>query len=65
MKLAFRIECPHCKWGYPWSDTLVNMGWVYLVCQHCNEKFYTKISIPSVNVECEKDMPNLPIYRPI
>ena len=37
MKIAFRIECPFCKWGFPWSDNYVNVGWIEVTCNHCGE----------------------------
>jgi hypothetical protein len=61
MKIAFRIECAHCKWGFPWSDNYVNMGWMTLECPHCDRKFYTKISIPVVDIQTQKEEPNCPI----
>lgn len=57
MKIAFRIECPHCKWGVQWSNDYVNQGWLRLTCSHCAEFFYTKISIPTVEVQTAKELP--------
>jgi hypothetical protein len=56
MKIAFRIECPHCHWGSPWSDNDVNQGWVLLRCQHCDKEFYNKITIPEVKIEIAKEL---------
>jgi hypothetical protein len=58
MKIAFRIECPHCHWGSPWSDNYVNMGWVKLRCGHCDEEFYTKITINNVDIAISKELPS-------
>lgn len=55
MKLAFRIECPHCGWGFPWSDAYVNQGWLMKPCAHCYELFCFKISIPTINIEISKE----------
>ena len=57
MKISFRLECPHCKWGHPWHDKYVNMGWVNLTCHHCEKKFYTKIAITGVDVNTQKEPP--------
>ena len=57
MKISFRIDCPHCHWGYPWSDRYVNTGWLILRCGHCNDTFCLKINIPVVQVETEKILP--------
>ena len=58
MKIAFRLECPFCKWGHEWRDEYVNMGWVSLICFHCGKKFYSKISIPSIDVSIEQFLPS-------
>lgn len=57
MKIAFRLECPHCNWGHEWSNNYVNMGWLELYCSHCGKHFFTKISIPAVNVETQTTLP--------
>jgi hypothetical protein len=56
MKLAFRIECPHCKWGVEFRDSYVNQGWLELECYHCDNAFFTKVSVPEVKIEIEKEM---------
>lgn len=61
MKVAFRIECPHCKWGFEWSDHYVNQGWISLNCEHCSKGFYTKITIPMVQVETQIEDPVAPV----
>ena len=61
MKVAFRIECPICHWGNKWRDDYVNMGWIGIVCSHCQEKFYTKVKISGLNVETAKEPPELPV----
>lgn len=61
MEIAFRIECPHCRWGYPWSNALVNQGWTCLRCHHCGRMFHVKISVPVVSVEVQAAEPNAPI----
>jgi len=58
MKITFRLECPHCKWGCPWNDKYVNMGWISLACAHCGKKFYTKITITGVGVDTRKELPD-------
>ena len=61
MKIALRLECPHCKWGVPWHDSFVNMGWIEMSCAHCDETFFTKITITGFNVETSKELPiNVP-----
>jgi hypothetical protein len=55
--IAFRIECPHCKWGVPWKDKYVNMGWREIVCNHCHNIFYTKITIDNIRVETQPTRP--------
>ena len=50
MKISFRIECPSCHWGHEWRDEYINMGWIALKCSHCDSRFFTKISIPTVDV---------------
>jgi hypothetical protein len=57
MKITFRLECPFCNWGTPWSDGYVNMGWIKLICGHCSEEFYVKIAINDINVEISKELP--------
>lgn len=57
MKIAFRIECPHCKWGFTWRDKYVNVGWLQQRCSRCENNFYTKITIPSVTIESLKELP--------
>lgn len=57
MKIAFRIECPHCKWGYEWRDSYVNQGWLEAECAHCGENFFFKISIPTVDVQTSPGLP--------
>jgi hypothetical protein len=57
MKIAFRLECPSCKWGHEWRQEYVNMGWLELYCSHCDKNFFAKISIPTVNVETAVDLP--------
>ncbi len=52
-----RVECPHCKWGYPWLDKLANTGWHTLKCEHCDGLFYHKVTIMGVLVETTKDYP--------
>lgn len=61
MKIAFRIECPHCKWGVEWRNDYVNQGWISLTCSHCTEEFFTKIHIPVVSVEIQKEKPEAPV----
>lgn len=51
MMLAFRIECPHCKWGHTWHDSFVNQGWIVLECGHCNKEFFTKVAVTGINIE--------------
>lgn len=58
MKIAFRIECPHCRWGIEWKDNYVNQGWVALTCHHCKKESFTKIYIPIVNVETQIEPPD-------
>lgn len=55
MKIAFRLECAHCGWGFPWHDSYVNQGWVELICHHCAEKFFAKITIPTVDIKISKE----------
>ena len=62
MKITFRLECPHCKWGHEWRNDFVNMGWLELFCNHCDKSFFAKISIPEVKVETS---PNIPDDVPI
>lgn len=61
MKIAFRIECPHCHWGMEWKDNYVNQGWISLTCNHCKEESFTKIDIPIVNVKTQSEPPEEPI----
>lgn len=61
MKVNFRIECPNCKWGFPWSDRYVNQGWLQLHCSHCDKDFYSKIAIPIVQVEIQLESPFPPV----
>lgn len=63
MKISFRLECPNCKWGYVWSDNYVNQGWLVLKCHHCDNNFYLKISIPTVNIETSIKEVSYPISR--
>ncbi len=63
MKLAFRIECPRCHYGYEWRDAYVNQGWLELRCNHCDEMFYTKINIPTVSVETSAERPDCMAIR--
>lgn len=60
MRIAFRIECPHCSWGFPWSDNYVNQGWLEHECTHCGRTFYNKITIPTINIEMVKEHPSAP-----
>jgi len=60
MQLAFRLECPHCRWGHPWRDRYVNQGWVLLRCEHCNRGFYARIRVTGVEVETSRERPELP-----
>lgn len=61
MKISFRIECPFCYWGHEWRDGYVNMGWIALKCNHCEQKFFTKIAIPTVKISTLKHLPeNVP-----
>lgn len=57
MKIAFRIECPHCRWGHEWHDDYVNQGWLQMRCGHCGETFVARIDIPTVNIEINKELP--------
>ena len=61
MKIAFRIECPHCRWGFPWNDTYVNQGWLKVACNHCESEFWTKITLNEVKVEIKKEPPEEPV----
>lgn len=61
MKIAFRIECPHCTWGYEWRNDFVNQGWLALTCKHCEQEFFAKVSIPTVSVETKSNQPEAPI----
>ena len=63
MKLAFRIECPYCKWGSTWRDSYINQGWLALQCGNCNEKFFTKIAVTGVNIETVAELP--PDHPPV
>lgn len=58
MIIPLRIECPHCRWGYPWDDKKINQGYVKLQCNHCNLTFWTKITITGFSVETTKEFPN-------
>jgi phage FluMu protein Com len=57
MKISFRIECPHCKWGYPWNDNYVNQGWMKLKCPHCEKTFFNKVTVTGITVESGKELP--------
>ena len=57
MKINFRIECPYCGAGHKWRDGYINQGWVELTCHKCENHFHTKITIPIVKVETEKECP--------
>lgn len=57
MKFSLRIECPHCNWGHLWRDAYINQGWLVLQCGHCGEEFFTKVSIPTVDIQVEKILP--------
>jgi len=61
MKIAFRLECPHCKWGHEWRDQYVNQGWIKLECGHCEKEFFAKIHIPVVQVETSATTPDAPV----
>lgn len=61
MTVAFRIECPHCKWGVPWSDRYVNQGWLRLSCGHCDRPLFAKVSVPTVDVQVRADEPEQPV----
>lgn len=63
MKINFRLECPHCEWGVQWRDAYVNQGWVKLKCTHCDEDFYTKISIPTVDIKTSKIQPRYSLLK--
>lgn len=54
MKISFRIDCPHCRWGYPWNNNDVNMGWIYAHCKHCDKKFWFRITINDIKIETKK-----------
>lgn len=55
-KLLFRIECPHCGWGYKWNDDYINAGWIKLTCKHCGKTFHTKITVTGININIKKDI---------
>jgi len=57
MLLTFRIECPKCKWGVEFKDRYANAGWLTLRCHHCDNEFYTKITISGVKVETCQELP--------
>ena len=57
MQLAFRIECPHCHWGYEWKNENVNMGFLKANCKHCGKSFVFKLTITGVKVEFEPELP--------
>lgn len=60
MQLAFRIECPHCGWGFKWRNRFINQGWLGCICEnsHCKQKFVTKVSVREVKVEIQKELPD-------
>ena len=65
MKMTFRIECPLCKWGNQWNDGYINMGWIGLICTHCEEKFFAKITINDIKVEITDSLPeDVPCQNP-
>jgi transposase-like protein len=61
MKVAFRIECPKCKWGHPFSNEYINQGFVKGKCNHCGNVFFFKISMTGFSVEVSQEYPNLPV----
>lgn len=64
MQLAFRIECPACKWGQEFRNSYINKGWLQLTCRHCNKTFFTKVTITGVKIETQPEQPNgLPITK--
>lgn len=57
MMIAMRIECPHCKWGYPWRDSFINQGWLAHRCPKCNKKFFNKVTVMGFSVETHRELP--------
>lgn len=58
MMFTFRIECPKCKWGHEFRDSYVNQGWLKLCCSHCDNEFFTKITVSGVNVDTRQELPD-------
>jgi len=57
MKINFRVECPHCKWGKSVHAAHINQGYLKGRCQHCDEIFYFKITVKGIEVEYHKKLP--------
>ena len=52
---------PYLSLGQEWRDSYVNQGWLALACHHCGKKFYTKISIPTIDVQVQLEDPEAPV----
>jgi len=61
MKLTFRVECPHCHWGYAMTESDINKGFIKAQCSHCQNTFFFKISVTGVNIEVQKEINNTDI----
>lgn len=57
MKFVFRVECPHCEWGYKVRPAHVNDGWLQMKCKHCKESFFSKIALAGVTTQTSKGKP--------
>ena len=57
MNLAFRMDCPKCKWGYAPLNSHINQGFLKGKCTHCENKFFFKITVTGINMEVEQELP--------
>jgi hypothetical protein len=57
MKINFRVECPHCKWGRSIQAGHINQGYLKGRCVHCDEIFYFKITVKGIEVDFCKELP--------
>lgn len=63
MKMIFRLECPHCKWGQEMRDSYINQGWLEGKCLHCSKAFFFKATVTGVSLESVAELPQ--DYSPV
>lgn len=57
VKIAFRVDCPKCRWGFPMRQADINVGYLVAKCEHCENIFYYRIIVSGIEIIIHQDLP--------